>query len=154
MIINLENEYPSIVRDFMNHPVYRFYLTGSRFFGNSTRVSDWDFFIDYNHVHANGFVMFNQFMVDNGFSTDSHGKVASEHYCDSSITHLYRKPRTSYRGFAIDVQVVRDAELKHLVQNWMKQNRKHLALSTADPSERSLIWNEYMDLAMKAKKLT
>ena len=29
---------------------YTFYLTGSRYFGNYTENSDWDFFADYNTI--------------------------------------------------------------------------------------------------------
>ena len=99
---------------------HKFFLTGSRFFGNVHEGSDWDFFAqDSQELRI--------FVRDLGLHHDSE----AEEYFDSQCVKVYRNFNER-----IDIQLVRDCKRKELAQemirylpdqfeanSWMKDKR-------------------------------
>jgi hypothetical protein len=97
------------------HPVvkmmeseHRFHLTGSRYFGNSTNQSDWDFFVQDSDGVRN-------WLDANGFKINKNSKYYSDGFC----VDVYRLNITYYNW--IDVQVVSDSVLKLKAQDLIKK---------------------------------
>lgn len=90
---------------------HNFHLTGSRFFGNSTNQSDWDFFIQDSPQVRN-------WLVANNFKINKNSK----YYSDDSCVDVYRYYITDYKIDAhwIDVQIVNDVSLKIKAQDLIK----------------------------------
>ena len=91
MIIVNDCEYPKSIVDLIKESGIKFYLTGSRYFGNSRPESDWDFFT----CHTTAAVIW---IVDNGFEEVSI-------YGDDQTTYVYRKEN-------VHVQLIKNIDLK------------------------------------------
>lgn len=77
-----------------------FHLTGSRYFGNATDASDWDFFAET--LPDNGLA---HWLSSAGFNLLSHSR-----YTDNQTVDVWRHPT------GIDVQEVKSAKLKASAQ--------------------------------------
>lgn len=86
---------------------HNFHLTGSRFFGNSTNHSDWDFFIQDSPQVRN-------WLVANNFKINKNSKYYSDGFC----VDVYRYYITDTHW--IDVQIVNDVSLKIKAQDLIK----------------------------------
>jgi len=96
---------PATIENLMKSE-FTFYLTGSRFFGNVTEKSDWDFFVkDSPEVR--------EFLESICFSYEYQGNSG---YKDAFLTTVMysRIPR------GIHVQLINEVELKVKVQNYLK----------------------------------
>lgn len=90
----------------------KFYVTGSRYFGGVTENSDYDFFVqDDEEIH--------EMLKGLGYDVIQHHDYAN----DKSITYVYEKI-SYYRNetHKIQIQVVKDAELKYEVQKFLKRH--------------------------------
>lgn len=117
-IVNLIEIIPEHVLDLINCEKFDFFLTGSRYFGTATQTSDWDFFADYS-------VDLCQWLENSGFR-----KKSECDYDDTTIVKVY-----SYMG--IDVQLVKNKDLKNLAQRVLKKNN----LFGKDKQLNRLLWN-------------
>jgi hypothetical protein len=77
--------------------IYRFHLTGSRYFGTHTKDSDYDFFIENDDG-------LETWLKDHGFN------LISKPYVNANTIVVYRHP------MGIDVQIVLDADRHFKVQ--------------------------------------
>ena len=98
MIFGTLNTSATIHESFQNSD-FLFYLTGSRYFGGAEENSDWDFFVQYDDNVV-------KFLVSLGFEL----RHATE-YKDTELVKFMR-----HKEKKIDVQLVKDAALKMLVQ--------------------------------------
>lgn len=120
------NKVDHILEKFNISP-FRFYLTGSRFFGNNKATSDWDFFVR-NQV---GIV---EYLETLGFS------MAPRHnYLDSNTVLVMR------HSDGIDVQIVVEDDLKNNIQYIMKQNG--IIPNKELKQESTNLWNAFFDVA-------
>lgn len=104
-----------------------FYLTGSRFFGNATSTSDWDFMAeDSSEVET--------LLIQNGFT-----RVDVDNYSDFSITKVFAHIQCN-----IHVQLIRKDYLRRKIaaQHFLT----NFPFSTdMDKILRGLIWNWALD---------
>lgn len=107
-ISNITSILPHTI-EYMMKCEHQFYLTGSRFFGNNTKSSDWDFFVQDSFDVRN-------WLAINGFKINKNSKYYSDGFC----IDVYRK-HIQYSTW-IDVQVVSDASLKLKAQDLIKNN--------------------------------
>lgn len=99
---------------------YRFYLTGSRYFGRAVTTSDWDFFVeDGTTIRLD--------LKGIGFKCISDATS----YRDKLTVSVYR-----YEDEKIDVQIVKDAKLKYRAQQYIENF--------------PLIWNKFSKHEMDA----
>lgn len=122
----------------MSSSKFDFYLTGSRYFGNATEKSDWDFFVQYDDQIV-------KFLLDLGFKRNYNEKA----YDDKGVSAVYTFVPTKYTGFEdisdspehIDVQLTKHAWYKLEVQKYIKH--KYLdELIACQKSKRKDIWNK------------
>lgn len=105
----------------MENSEFEFHLTGSRFFGNYTLHSDYDFFVQLPKTKLKDTSLAN-LLADCGFKV-----LMGADYTDKLTAVVYRKPATKDEP-QIDVQLCLDAELKCQVQENLRQTG---ALKTA-----------------------
>src|SRR5688572_28844573 len=86
----------------MNQSVFVWYLTGSRFFGHNTEISDWDFFGEDSPEKR-------MWLEQNGFTVES-----ETDYLDGFNTVVYR------HWTNVHVQLVQGAGEKDKVQQFLK----------------------------------
>lgn len=91
----------------LNNPDFAFHLTGSRFFNNARKSSDWDFFVQEDQevsdfLHANGF---KKMLEVSGCL-----KLRTIYPDDVQIVDVFQKRD-------VQIQLVRDAKLKATAQN-------------------------------------
>lgn len=98
MLVNVARQLP-LTPDFsfIMKSAVSFYLTGSRYLEITTQYSDWDFFAQYDRYSHNELIVA-------GFEMDT-----SEKYNDSLCVAVYRKNN-------IDIQLVKDADIKQRMQ--------------------------------------
>lgn len=77
MIIGITK--PNTIHGLLSESQFRFYLTGSRYFGSTTSTSDWDFFVADTPEVTN-------WLTNNGFSL-----VEGAYNNDPNITTVYAK---------------------------------------------------------------
>lgn len=125
----------------MSSSKFNFYLTGSRYFGNATEKSDWEFFVQYDKEIV-------KYLLDLGFKRNHNEKA----YDDKGISAVYTFVPSDYTGFEdvsqlpehIDVQLCNQAWYKFEVQKYIKH--KYLEeLIACDKSKRKDIWNRTYD---------
>lgn len=114
MLYNLNHSFPSVVKT-LEMSKFEFHLTGSRFWGNVTNSSDWDFFVQnsdeiHEWLHANGF---ERLAASSAYAGDGMCDcvyvLGSETQCnDACIRYL---PSNE-----VHVQVVKSAMLKNSIQ--------------------------------------
>jgi len=114
---------------------FKFYLTGSRFFGTDRPDSDWDFFTqDSPEVR--------QFLRENGFreiNPDSYFEFEVtdfNDYCDENTATVFRNGK-------VDIQCQIDVQLKILTQEFIKHSPTILDIlkKTQTPYK---VWNSVM----------
>lgn len=88
-----------------------FSLTGSRFFGNATAVSDWDFFVLNSKSVRN-------FLESIGFSEISTEEMVDLGYDRSQFSHIYE---LKCSDGVIQVQCVQDCVGKKIAQEKIKE---------------------------------
>lgn len=117
-IENISDITPSIVREFFKTDKFKFYLTGSRYFGSSGPLSDWDFFVEYtDEVEV--------FLKDLGFED-----ICNEDYLFDRVTNR------TYRYQNVDVQLVINIEVKKKAQLLIK----HHGLISANKKTNKMVW--------------
>jgi hypothetical protein len=100
---------------------FDFYLTGSRFFGSANETSDYDFFTPTTSVV--------DFLSSLGFNV-----VCGEYAGDPNCLCVYRYKNDKVQ---IDIQLVRDLQLKQKVQSLIKE---HNLLLGHDKYEAKIVW--------------
>lgn len=91
----------------------KFYLTGSRFFGTHRRSSDYDLFVERSHQAF-------QYLISLGFQPrlpDLMEELMEKYVGDPQICDVYERGK-------VQVQIVHDAELKMLAQEYLKSMPK------------------------------
>lgn len=115
--------------DKMEKSPFVFHLTGSRYFGIHTSISDYDFFTQSSEEVR-------KFLVANNFSKIGDMDAYVNGLCDeldSSATWMapYSKPKPVinpdnaaevWRGYKIDIQLVANPELKLAIQEVLKKH--------------------------------
>lgn len=99
-----------------------FHLTGSRYFGNATQLSDWDFFCQDSKQVRN-------FLVSLGFKVGGQGTD----YLDNQMAFVYRHPEA-----LVDVQVVHEVLVKQIAQLLVDTKEIH---RDKDLTTRNSAWN-------------
>lgn len=121
----LGNMFPEKIQELQDSR-FMFYLTGSRFFGGNSELSDWDFFTLWTKEVV-------VFLVDRGFS-------ATRHYEDSITSSVM----TFEQGpLKVDIQLVDSVDLKNKAQKLLKPYIKMV-----EKSQRKILW----ELAFAALK--
>lgn len=117
-IENISDITPSIVREFFKTDKFKFYLTGSRYFGSSGLLSDWDFFVEHtDEVKV--------FLTDLGFEN-----ICNKDYLfDRTTVYTYR-----YQN--VDVQLVTNIQVKKKAQLLIK----HHGLIGANKEINKMVW--------------
>ncbi len=111
---------------------FKFYLTGSRFFGNNRKSSDYDFFAVYcTDVE--------EFLQREGFRNIS--LVETNYFGTDGIKGLYRNSN-------VDVQLVSDPELKARVQEVLKNSEQFM---NAGKPNRKVMWSLALEFAVSMK---
>ena len=88
----------------LNNSAFKFYLTGSRFFGNNRPTSDYDFFTQNNEDTE-------EYLIAEGFT--SMQVVDTRYRGIEGIVKIYRKGN-------VDVHFVDNAVLKNKIQHVLK----------------------------------
>jgi hypothetical protein len=102
-----------------------FHLTGSRYFGNATAKSDWDFFTEYTENTQ-------KFLANLGFV-----RLAFHGYNDELTAGVWR-----HAAEQIDVQLVRDVPLKIKIQEMIYADVGMLVtLRNVTKNEATAIWD-------------
>lgn len=105
-----------------------FYLTGSRFFGNYTKESDYDFFVD-SAFHMDIKKLFPELRV-------APMDIPGYEYRDNLTVCVY-----AIAG--IHIQLVKDAKLKNMVQKYIAYSKQLFNdLKTLPKSHRKHVWNK------------
>lgn len=119
----------SDIEKFINESKFEFFLTGSRFFGNATNTSDYDYFVEYSMSLLKD-------LHTLGFSNES----SNRNYTDISLDRLLKKD-------GIHIQIIHPEwmQAKIKAQNVLAHYRKYL-LCTKE--QRKLLW----DVALLASK--
>jgi len=101
-------------------------LTGSRFFGNVTASSDWDFFTEYDES-----------LISPLMSSD--WEIAPSAYRDDSIIWVLSKTfRIDRISIKVDLQLVRKPHVKYAAQLELKKNDDFVNKLLDDDSVRRL----------------
>jgi len=123
----------------MENSNFKFFLTGSRFFGTHHENSDWDFFVEdspqIRKVLENwGFVEENKY-----------------HYFDMLTNIVY-----AHKQANIHVQCVKNARIKEHIQNsLLETTKKHPNFWTYLPKcYRHLVWKAMTNLFFYMQKIT
>lgn len=103
----------------MEGSVHKFYLTGSRYFGNACATSDYDFFVERSNEVIS-------FLEELGFYSTTGYELT---------TYVF--------GGKIHVQIVDDAVKYRIVRSCL---RDHPRLMETTKEVRSLVWNAMSDL--------
>ena len=135
MIVNQVTDATTRIIGLMAASVYHFYMTGSRYFGNSHSGSDHDFFVQDSYSARN-------WLLTNGFTLHMKGS-----YCDAQTRQVYVHAEAN-----IHVQCVLCAETKNKAQEFIKASPIWFRyLKRAEKKERGIIWNLAFDLATTGK---
>lgn len=120
-----------------------FYLTGSRYFGNHVPNSDYDYFT--TSIGHNTDLLTTLKRV--GFIT-----ISDINYKDDSLVNLFQWKSSD--GSIIQIQIVRDAKLKNIIQQQIKNNKILLnTLISLDKANRNEVWNFCFSLSTSVKSL-
>lgn len=103
---------------------FRFYLSGSRFFGFEKPGSDWDFFVE-DHLDLENW------LTNNGFTQES--------FCPYVSTEILRI--WNHGPQQIHVQVVKNARLKSAVQESLYNSVERYSLYNFSKEDRKVLWN-------------
>lgn len=98
-----------LARRLLQHTDFKFYLTGSRFFGTHRRSSDWDLFVQHSYWAIS-------YLESIGFQPrlpELMDELMSKYVGDPQICDVYELGK-------VQVQIVQDAELKCLAQEYLK----------------------------------
>ncbi len=104
----------------MANSEYKFYLTGSRFFGTQQQNSDWDFFVQKT------------ISIDNDLSGMGFKREEKPSYIDPICDTVWKHPD------GIHVQVVDDGRLKETAQLIIQNN--NLLRFALSKTESALVW--------------
>lgn len=113
---------------------FGFQLTGSRYFGYQSNKSDWDFFVQERPKRE-----VEKWLISRGFRCISQ----PTHYKDKMCLTVWRWEDETNQ---IDVQIVRDAELKQKCQQWL--SHFPYALKETPKHRHAYFW----DLALALKR--
>lgn len=105
MLQNFTLPMPAIIRE-MEKSDFSFYLTGSRFWGNTHSDSDWDFFTDDCEAVR-------QWLRQNGFE---HYRSTSSYAGDGQCNAVFVLGDVSDGRNLVQVQVVKSATVKNTIQ--------------------------------------
>lgn len=114
---------------------FKFYLTGSRFFGNFTKYSDWDFFVKDSLEVRN-------FLQEIGFSIH----LKDYTYKDRNLNFI-----VCHNNVPIQIQLVNDADLKICAQVLLFETDE--LRNVQDKSKRSYIWNKALDTIVRLRQI-
>ena len=147
----------------LHESIFEFYLTGSHYFGNTTKNSDWDFFTEYSLDSMS-------FLLSKGFKKDE-GAHYSDRLCSGVFTWKPTMPADFYdqgyhesiadaaecfdrlsRSSHVQIQLVSNAALKETVQFFLKRTVDKSVFSNKETVTG--IWNFGIGvaLAMSASK--
>ena len=136
MILDLpDNSVENIIME-LKTSSFHFHLTGSRFFGDIGFNSDYDFFTQEDPGTKN-------FLLNLGFR-----EIKNHYYNDDQIINVFR---LRINNSWIDVQLVKNVELKRMVQKSIKGKylKQYLRM---DKIQRRHLWNLLYDVCHKQKE--
>lgn len=113
------------------------YLTGSRFFRTANTDSDWDFFIGSQHKEFDAYLK--QWLEERGWEPVNKHTVSSlrcQYEGDPNIAEVYEKG-------AVQLQLVRDEDVKIEAQELLLKNLEFLSLSYAKARNPRLFYHRY-----------
>lgn len=120
---------------------FTFHLTGSRYFGTNSEYSDYDFFVQDDHLSEYDVSGVRYSLVDKGFNLDfSHDCDYNE---DISIVYVYKHP------YGIHIQIVKDFEIKKKAQSSLFVNGASIHLR--DKSLAKVLWKTALMYAQVSK---
>jgi hypothetical protein len=124
MIVNANHEVSIIGK--MENSAFCFYLTGSRFFGDFSYASDWDYFVQSDEKVR-------KFLKELGFFPIT--MDGAEKYSDATIVDVFQA-EDAYR--TIQVQLVHNAILKNQAQDFLQTYGR---LDIVPKESRKYLWN-------------
>ena len=116
-IINMAEKLPLRVMKLAEEERFKFFLTGSRYFGTYTNNSDWDFFVEFSYE------------VKIWLEKEGFEKKTNTDYDDKTVIE-------AYSAGGVDIQLVTDVELKNTAQELLKKNN----LFGRDKNINKLLW--------------
>jgi len=126
MIVNSPVAMKVSMLDQIRTSVIHFHLTGSRFFGNVTDNSDWDFFVEHQDglrdwLEARGFEPQG---ADYGEGNEPRFSLPTEEKLDPTILEVWRYENPTGEGESIHIQVIKPERmpLKELAQGIIARN--------------------------------
>jgi hypothetical protein len=137
MLVGLPVVQTNSVVEFLKSQPTEFHLTGSRFFQHASDKSDWDFFAQHTKEL--------EVILDGA----SFRRLIFTSYKDQEIVQVYRhytgeNKRCSLgiinMAIQVDIQLVRQVELKVMAQNWLFQafNKR---MGKIDKFYRNYLWD-------------
>ena len=107
----------------LNKSQFKFYLTGSRYFGNATATSDWDFFVQDSP-------MVRKWLESEGYWHGTKFNEEDPHYVDDFMTVLYQCGN-------VHIQVIQYVDWKYRTQVFLK----NFPWNTVEKNHRDRVWN-------------
>lgn len=137
----------------MQESAYSFFLTGSRWFGDSKPDSDWDFFAPYAS-QDNG-VRIEDWLKQKGFA------LHNGEYTDSSVRAVYRFTPPMFFGdfnertnaVSIDVQLVENTSVKQMAQEILATPLLHVGFKAASKGGKAQYWEQALTTARRINSL-
>lgn len=136
----VENEKEAILsaRDFIFHDHdYKFYLTGSRYFGGATASSDFDFFIQSSDEVARDLIHHGFEMLPS-YSHDGSGEKRLARDEDILGVMRFQDMTSEGKPFQIDVQLVQDVKRRLEIVKLVKYSG---LIPKLDKKDRPDFWN-------------
>jgi hypothetical protein len=125
MVEGLASNGSSVKTAMINSEKFKFFLTGSRYFKNNKPESDWDFFTEQKEGVTD-------FLSNIGFI-----RLAFNSYRDQETICVYRNKLER-----VDIQIVQNAELKRLTQEYLYAHADtRRLLQTLPKGQRTVIWD-------------
>lgn len=110
---------------YLDSCAFKFYLTGSRFFGNTTQFSDYDFCVEYSSE------------VETFLKSYSFKKDDNSYYCSA-----IQQTVAVYKNGEVHVQLIENVERKLKAQEFLLKTKKLNGVSKRSKTKISSVWND------------
>lgn len=124
-MIRFSTDESDTITEMLHKAPFKFHLTGSRYFGNSSSLSDTDYYTQYNEEVE-------KWLVTNGFRLLGQ---KSAYYWDLNTESVYRSHKT-------DIQLQKNIAKKHFAQVWLNSPSRRDKYLQTPKLKRTALWQD------------